>query len=307
MFTTIIVRPIFNVLVFIYSIIPGHNFGLAIILFTIFIRALLYPLVKKQLRQAKAMRELQPEMKKIKEAAKGNKQKESAMIMELYKEKEVNPFASIGIMIIQLPILIGLYITIRKIVDDPHSLVSFSYPWLQHLSWIQTLSHNIHMFDDSLFGVVNLTKTAVGASGGIYWPAMLIVAASAISQYLQSRQLMPQSKDARGLRQILRESGAGKTADQSEVNAAVSRSTVFLIPFMVFIISIRLAAALPLYWLVSSLVAYAQQSVILREDVAEAEKTLETQAPATEAEKTKTKSRKSGKKSSSKNRRRRKK
>ena len=67
MFTTIIVQPIFNLLVLIYAILPGHNFGLSLIIFTIIIRLLLWPLVKKQLHQTKLMRKLQPEIKKIKE------------------------------------------------------------------------------------------------------------------------------------------------------------------------------------------------------------------------------------------------
>src|SRR5882762_8147392 len=99
MFTTLIVQPIFNLLVLIYAILPGHNFGLAIIIFTVIVRLLLWPLVKKQLHQAKAMRELQPEIKRIKQATKGDRQKESAMLMELYKEREISPFGSIGIVI----------------------------------------------------------------------------------------------------------------------------------------------------------------------------------------------------------------
>src|SRR3990167_10757883 len=106
MFTTIIVQPIFNLLVLIYALLPGHNFGLAIILFTVVIRLLMWPLVKKQLHQAKAMRELQPELKRIKKAA-ANKQQESVMLMELYKERGISPFGSIGTLIVQLIILIG--------------------------------------------------------------------------------------------------------------------------------------------------------------------------------------------------------
>jgi YidC/Oxa1 family membrane protein insertase len=74
-FTTIIIQPIFNLLVLIYALIPGHNFGLAIVIFTILVRLAMWPLVKKQLNHAKAMRELTPELKKIKAAAKGNRQK----------------------------------------------------------------------------------------------------------------------------------------------------------------------------------------------------------------------------------------
>ena len=265
-FTTIIVQPIFNLLVLIYAILPGHNFGLAIIILTIIIRLLLWPLVKKQINQAKAMRELAPEIKKIKQAAKGDRQKESAMTMELYKEREVNPFASFGIMIVQIPILIGLYSGLNRIIKNPHQIITFSYSWVHHLAWMQVLSHNIHRFDDSLLGFVNLTRTAVGTHG-VYWAGLAIAVASAAAQFFQAKQLMPQSKDARGLRAILSEAGKGKTADQSEVNAAVGRSTMFLIPGMVLIIAIRLALALPLYWLTSSVVALIQQHRILREDV----------------------------------------
>lgn len=275
MFTTIIIQPIFNLLVLIYALIPGHNFGLAIIIFTVIIRMLMWPLVKKQLNQAKAMRELAPELKKIKKAAAGDKRKESMMTMELYKEKEINPFASIGILIVQLPILIGLYSGLRRIIQNPHQIISFSYPALHHLGWMQHLAGNIHNFDNSLFGVVDLSRKAIGPAG-IYWPAMLIVVASAFIQYYQSKQLMPQNKDARSLRKILKEAGSGKTADQQEVNAAVTRGTQYMIPAFVFLFGLSFAAALPLYWLASSSVAYLQQARILKEDVTEAEASVES-------------------------------
>jgi len=280
MFTTIIVKPIFNLLVLIYAILPGHNFGVAIIVFTVLVRLLMWPLVKKQLYHAKALRELQPELKKIKAAAKGDRQKESQLTMELYKEKEINPFASLGIVLVQLPILIGLYIGLRKIINNPEQIVKFSYPALHHLAWMKELSTNIHHFDDSLFGIVNLTRKAINP---LYWPALLIAAASAVAQYLQSRQLMPRNKDARSLKQILREAGQGKTADQQEVNAAVGRSTQVFIPAMVFLFAIQLPAALPLYWLTSSSVAYWQQSLILREDAEEADESVDAK-PSTKDE-----------------------
>jgi len=276
-FTTIIVQPIFNLLVLIYALLPGHNFGLAIILFTILIRIILWPLVKKQLNHAKAMRELQPELKKIKAAAKGDRQKESQLTMELYKEREINPFASIGILIVQLPILIGLYSGLSRIIKNSHEIVSFSYSPIQQMSWIQHLSHNIHEFDNSLLGFVDLGRKALD-NHGVYWPAMIIVAASAVFQYYQSKQLMPQSKDARSLRQIMREAGQGKQADQAEVNAAVGRGTLFLVPGMVFVFGLNFAAALPLYWLTSSVVAVLQQARVLRDDAQEADDSVKPSA-----------------------------
>ncbi len=271
MFTTIIVKPIFNLLVLIYAILPGHNFGLAIIVFTVLIRLFMWPLVKKQLHQAKAMRELQPELKRIKAETKGDRQKESMMVMALYKEREINPFASLGLVLLQLPIFIGLYSCLRRIVVDPHTLISFSYSWTHSLPWMKTLAHDITKFDNSLFGIVDLTRSALKKGGGVYWPAMIIVLGSAVSQYYQSKQLLPDNKDSRGLRTILKDAGSGKQADQGEVNAAVGRSTRYFLPVLIFIITIGLAAALPLYWLTSGVVAYIQQAKVLGRDETELE------------------------------------
>ncbi len=309
MFTTLIVQPIFNLLVLIYALLPGHNFGLAVVIFTIVVRLLMWPLVKKQLYQAKAMRALQPELKRIKKAAKGDRRQESLMMMELYKERGISPFGSIGVLLLQIPILIGLYSGLTRVVHNPHELVSFSYPALQQLSWMKELAGNINLFDSTLFGVVDLTRSALGKMG-TYWPAMLIVIASAVIQYFQTKQLTPSDKDSRSLRTILKEAGRGKQADQSEVNAAVGRSTRFIFPGMIFLFTVNIASALSLYWLVSGLVAFIQQTVVLREDVQEMEK--EADQPTNKAKtviegevvqtKTTTKGKKSSKKPAKKGR-----
>lgn len=271
MFTTLIVQPIFNLLVLIYALLPGHNFGLALIIFTIVIRLLLWPMLKKQLHQAKAMRTLQPEIKKVKAAAKGDKTKESQLLMELYKERGINPFATFPTLILQLIILIGLYSGLRRIIANPENLVTFAYPSLQHLPWMQTLGHNIHRFDDTLFGVVNLKRAALIKGGGIYWPAMLIVFGSAVAQYFQSKQLLPTDANQRGLREVLKSASSGKPADQSEINAAVGRSTRYLLPVFIFTFTVNIASAISLYWLVGGVVAFIQQSIVLRRDETEME------------------------------------
>jgi YidC/Oxa1 family membrane protein insertase len=265
MFTTLIVQPLFNLLTIIYALLPGHNFGLSLIIFTIVIRLLMWPLIKKQLHHAKAMRELQPEIKRIKKEAKGDRQKESLMIMALYKEREISPFGSIGVLVVQLVILIGLYSGLQRVVKEPKVFIDLAYPFIQDLSWLKTLAADIGQFDATLLGVVDLTKSAIG-DGGIYWPAMLLVIGSAVSQFFQSKQLMPTDKDARGLRQILKEAGKGKQADNAEVNAAMGRGMQYFIPIMIFVFTIGLPSALGLYWFVSGVVAYWQQSLILKQD-----------------------------------------
>lgn len=268
MFTTLIVQPIFNLLVAIYALLPGHNFGLAIIVFTIVVRMLMWPLVKKQLRNTKAMRSLQPELKRIKQETKGDRQRESMLVMELYKERGVSPFGSIGILILQLPILFGLFAGLQKLIQDPNQIVDFAYPFLQNLSWMKELATDIGKLDATLFGLVDLKQSALNQQG-IYWPAMVLVLGSAVTQFYQSKQLMPSDKDSRKLRHILRDASRGQEADQSEVNAAVGRSTRFFIPVLIFFFTVNIASALSLYWLVSGLVAMIQQARILKEDEVE--------------------------------------
>ncbi len=275
MFTTIIVQPIFNLLVVIYALLPGHDFGITIILFTILVRLLMWPLIKKQLHHAKAMRDLQPELRRIKKETKGDRQKESLMVMELYKEKQINPFSSLGLLIVQIPILIALYSGLNKVINDPQSITTFTYSFVQHLPWVQHLSQNIGDFNTMFLGLVDLKKAALPAGGPVYLPALLIVAASAIAQYYQSKQLLPDDKDAKGLRQILKDAGGGKQTENSDVNAAVSRNMRFFVPVMVFIFTVRLPAALPLYWLTTGLVAIFQQSRVLNKDKIELENIAE--------------------------------
>lgn len=270
LWNALIVQPIFNLLVLIYGILPGHNFGLAIIIFTIIVRLLMWPLIKKQLHQVKVMRKIQPDLKRIKKEAAGDRRKESLLMMELYKERGINPFGTIGVLLLQIPILIGLYVGLQKVLKDPSQIETFAYPFLQHLPWIEYISTHISQFDVTLFGVVDLTKSALGPAG-VYWPAMLIVVGSAVAQFYQSKQLAPDSKDARKLRDILREAKEGKQADQSEVNASVGRSMRFLLPAMIFIFTVNIPSALALYWLASGLVAMVQQAIVLREDVEELE------------------------------------
>ncbi len=268
MFDTLIVQPIFNLLVLILAFIPGHNFGLAIIIFTIIIRLLLWPLVKKQLHQAKLMRKIQPELKRISTEAKGDRQKQALLQMELYKERGINPLQSIGVVLLQLPILFGLYIGLQRVTKDPQELINFAYEPLQKSAWLHYLGDHIKSFDSTLFGVVDLNQAAI-SSGKIYIPALLIVAASAIIQYYQAKQLTPNDKDARSLRAILKDAGAGKQADQTEVSAAIGRFTLILLPFLVFVFMIGIPSALGLYMLVGGIVAFIQQSIVLREDAEE--------------------------------------
>ncbi len=267
MFTSLIVQPIFNILVSIYALIPGHNFGVAIILFTILARFALYPLLKKQLKNTKAMRELQPELKRIKKEAAGNKQQESMLMMELYKEKEIKPLSQIGLMIVQLVVFLALFSGLNRVVKNPQELVSFAYEPVQSLSHMKEIASDISRFDNTLLGQIDLSRPAYDAEMGLYAPAFLMVLGSAVIAFFQIKQTMPNDKSGRKLREILKDASAGgKEADSSEVNAAMGRNMAYFMPGLIFVLTIGFPAALALYWFVGGLIAFVQQTKLLQSD-----------------------------------------
>lgn len=290
LFDTLIVQPIFNLLALIYGLLPGSDFGISLILFTVIIRLLMWPLVRKQLHQTKLMRGLQPELKKIKAKAKGNKQLEAQLMMELYRERGVKPFSSFGLLFLQLPIFIALYRVIQIITTERDKIASFTYAPVEQLKPIADIIGSAsHQFDESLLQIINLTRVGLGENG-IYWPVVLIAAIAAALQYIQSRQITPRPETNKKLRDIFRESAAGKNVDQSEMSAIMSSRMIILFPFLTFIVGLYLPGALVLYFATSSAVAVIQQHLLLNRDVEEMEviadmDTKDVRTPSTTAKK----------------------
>ena len=269
MFETLVVKPIFNALMLLYSIIPGGDFGIAIILFTIFIRFALYPLVKKQLHQTKQMRKMQPELAKIKEAANGNKQVEATMQMELYKKYSINPFQSILILIIQLPIFIGLYRVIQVITLHRDQVSHYAYDGVKQIEAIKKIIENPDNFNHTMLGFIDLTKTTF-SDGKLDITLLVLALISAMTQYIMSRQTMPTTnKPKKKFRDIMADAAAGKEADPTEMSATMTNSMIKFMPIMMFFIMIGLPGALALYYTVSNLVATAQQHYLLNKDTEE--------------------------------------
>ncbi len=253
-----------------YGLIPGGDFGVAIILFTILIRLLMWPLVKKQLHQVKAMRKLQPELARIKKKAKGNRQVEGMMMLELYKKHNVNPFRTIGILLVQLPIFIGLYHVIQIFTLHRDEIAKFTYSFLENWTPVQQLITNPDSFNEYLFGVVDLTQHAISAEGISFFLVFLAVG-SGLLQYISSKQTMPQQDNKKGLRQVMAEATDGKQADQSEVNAIVMQKVVKILPLFMTVIMLSLPGAIALYYAVSTAVAVLQQHILLKQDEEELE------------------------------------
>jgi len=270
-FDILIVQPIFNLLIGLYSLIPGGDFGISLVLFTILVRFALYPLVKKQLHQTQAMKKLQPQLAKIKKETKGNKQLESMRMLELYKEHGVNPFRSIGILLIQLPIFIALYIVIQVFTSHRDEIAKWTYDFMEGLAPIKQLIEDPNSFNHMFLGFVDLTKSAF-ADGGVNIALILIALIAAATQYFMSKQTMPHNESKKRLRDVMSEASQGKQADQSEMNAIVMGKMMKVLPIFMFFVMVSVPGALALYYAMSNLVAVAQQTYLLRKDEEEMDK-----------------------------------
>lgn len=269
-FDLVVVQPIFNLLIGLYSIIPGGDFGVSLIIFTVLVRFALFPLVKRQLHQSQAMKKIQPELARIKKQAKGNKQVEGMMMMELYKTNGINPFRSIGILLIQLPIFIALYHVIQIFTQHRDQIAKYTYGFMENIGPIKHLIEHPDQFNEKLLGFLDLTKVAV-SSHGIDFFLLALAIIAAVTQYIMSKQTMPHTESKKRLRDIMAEAAEGKQADQSEMNAVVMQKMMKFLPFMMFFIMVGLPGALALYYTVSNLVAVAQQSHLLKQDEEELE------------------------------------
>jgi YidC/Oxa1 family membrane protein insertase len=278
-FDLFVVQPIFNLLIGLYSIVPGGDFGVSIIIFTVFVRFALYPLVKKQLHQTQAMKKLQPQLVRIKKQAKGNKQLESMQMLELYKEHGVNPFRSIGILLIQLPIFIALYSVIQIFTIHRDQIAKFTYGFMENIGPIKELIQRPDQFNESFLGFVDLTKAAF-ANGNIDFFLIILAVIAAYTQYIMGKQTMPHNESKKGLRAVMAEAAEGKQTDQAEMNAIVMTKMMKIMPFFMFFIMISLPGALALYYATSNMVAVLQQSRLLKKDEEELEEIADAATPA---------------------------
>lgn len=130
--TEVIAQFFSKILIFIYDVVP--NFGVAIIILTVLIKLVTYPLNNKQLQSSKRMQELNPEMKRIQQKYKNDKEKQNQAVMEFMKENKINPMAGCLPMLIQLPILYGIFKMLRETeIFLGESINTFLIPSLQFI------------------------------------------------------------------------------------------------------------------------------------------------------------------------------
>ncbi len=302
----VIVRPITNILFVIYGVVG--DFGLAIILFTILVKILLWPLVKQQMHQTRLMRKIQPELAEIKKNCNGNRQLESLQMMDLYKRNNIKPFRSMLTLFIQLPIFIALYTAVRVMVlptpDDNlerrayapireieriNEVINLQQPYLRYTEEVKQIRSEggseeeindkiskipevTYDFHPKLFNFLNLDQRP-GFTSTDALIMMLFAILSALTQYWISSQQLPSKKSAksRTFRQLMKEAADGKEPDQAELNTIMSSQMSKTMPIMMFIVMINLPGALVFYYMISNLITGAQQKYLLNRKTSEME------------------------------------
>ena len=171
LFNTILYQPLFNALVFLYAFLPGHDFGVAVIILTLLIKIIFYPLGNQALRSQKALSELQPKLQEVQKKYKDDKEKQMKATMELYQKEKINPFSGCLPLLIQLPILIALYRVFWKGLQP--SEMSYLYSFVPHPGAI----------DPSFLGIINLSE-----------PNIFLAILAGIAQFFQSKMMVPQSQ-----------------------------------------------------------------------------------------------------------------
>jgi YidC/Oxa1 family membrane protein insertase len=248
-FRAFVTKPLLNLLIFIASLVPEHDLGVSIIILTVFIKLLLFIPTQHGLEGQRRMQAVQPKLDEIKQKYKGDPQKLQAETMRVWKEHKINPLQSCLPLLIQFPILIGLFFVIR---DGWHLELSrhLIYSWNQTLPWT---------FDTHFLGLNLLDPHAY------IFPPLLVV-----MQFVQmklsfaiAKRKKDKKESADGKEKTL-EKAEKKPLSQQEIQ---QKMMLYGLPLMIGFFALQFPAAVSLYWGISTLFGIGQQLVVNRKEL----------------------------------------
>lgn len=236
-FHSVFYNPIYNALVALVALVPGGDVGIAVILVTVAIRLILLPSSLSALRTQRIMRAIEPKLKEIKERNKGNKEAEALETLALYRESKVNPFASIGIVFIQIPVLLALY---WVFVNEPFPVLN-----LERLYALTPIPAAISL---EFLGNISV----VGKS-------LLLALIAGITQYLQAHMALQGS---------MKPSKEKNTI--SDFQRIMGLQLKYVFPFLIAAISYTTSGAIALYFITTNLAGSIQEWYVRRTEPSEA-------------------------------------
>jgi YidC/Oxa1 family membrane protein insertase len=220
---TFLYGPLLNALAFLVSIVPGGDVGIAVIILTLFVKIILFPLSQRSIESQIKMNLLAPELKKIKDSG-ANKEEQAKQTFELYKQHKTNPFSGCLLVLIQIPIIFALYYVFLKGINPESGLL---------YSFINT-PDNINMI---FLGILDISQKS-----------LILAILAGISQYFQAF-LMPKP--------VL--SDKATTSFQENFSKSMQTQMKYVFPFVVAFIAYSVSGAVALYWITSNIFAIGQQ------------------------------------------------
>ena len=255
LFNTILVWPIINALVGIYKILfflhVPYALGFSIILLTIAIRLILYPLISSQLKASKKMQEISPHLSKLKDKHKNDAKTLQAETMKLYKEFGVNPAAGCLPLIVQLPIIWGLYSVLQQIVSLGAKDVASSINRIVYFDFLK-LSGS---WDPSFLGIP-LGKNPAELISKIGPVILIVPLLTFLFQFIQSKMMIPQNKDKE------KSKDKNKEKKKDDFASAFQSQSLYIFPVMIGFFSYTFPLGLSLYWNTFTIFGIVQQYLI---------------------------------------------
>jgi len=225
----ILYQPLLNALAFLVSIIPGGDVGVAVIILTILVKVILFPLSQKSIESQAEMNILTPEINKIKTSG-ASKEEQARLTFELYKRHNTNPFSGCLLVLIQIPVIFALYFVFLKGINFQSGLLYSFVPIPPHISMI-------------FLGLLDITKKS-----------LVLAILAGVSQYLQA-YFMPKPAVSSG----------GNASFSESFTKSMSMQMKYVFPFIVAFIAYSISGAVALYWITSNLFMVGQQIYVKKE------------------------------------------
>ena len=228
---TVFFDPIYNTLIFFVDTVRGGDVGIAIIATVIVVKTILLPLSIKAAKTQRIMRELEPKLKELKETYKDDRQKQAQEMMQLYKEYNLNPFASIFLMFLQIPIILALYFAVYSGggIALPAVNTDLLYSFIAQPSVVTM----------NFLGLIDITGRSI-----------ILAVGAGITQFIFTSMTLPKLAE--------RDADAGPNFKEDFMrNMHVQMK--YVMPVIIAVVAYTISAAIALYFVVSNIVGIAQE------------------------------------------------
>jgi len=234
-FSAIVFQPLYNALIILYVIYP--DMGVSIVLLTLIIRFLILPIARKSIESQKKMQEIQPQLKKIQQKYKNDKQLQGQKVMEFYKQNKINPAGGCLPLIIQLIIFIALYRVFMLGLGEGIST-----------DLLYSFTKNPGQPNPIAFGFLDLTA-----------PSIPLAFAVAILQFVQGKMMMLKNKKNQPKKEP-------EKNDEPDFASMMQTQMIYMMPIMILFLGFKFSSGLLLYWATTTIFMIVQQYYVIKKD-----------------------------------------